>query len=928
MLKRFIKKFGIVLCLILSIVFSNYRASNAQEITPSLRQQFEKLYLSEGLDSKLGSTIGIVVRNINEEKVNLEVSKILADLSKSTILKITNYQSKIIDLSELENIWEKDMEFNNSNFEDIFGASKFEIMQVLDFRTVKDGFYISVNFYRMQGEETGSVAYTIPSSLINFNWKEFEEIEVLSASESRILNQKIQEVLNKNKVIENAITFEENYANYKILEGVGEYFEAINSLILAIKLKPYLVDLIHDVTVLSRSYFGADAQSFLNQKLYSEIDYELIKYSKLLLDPSYDIFFECDLDVKTLSDTCEILVDKIKYPQLLNLFLKTQGLSYGTHKKNSGSGEIREYILLQSARQVIRAYKDGRFSDNYFNKLRSGTDVALALALDIERTLNTAKYIPIRITNYVLGSGSSWTISELEFVGEGSGKELIFKQAPGYLASQSKPRRLTREKSDPLKFYDFSTGFFDDFRGNLQDIKKYLPPTQMHHSVASWMEFIGNTVLGPCKLSDGTFSYFKNSVGRNNYFYSEEKKSEAIKIHQDNGNQKELDRLTFVVPTVDPEIVKTINDLFRAPYLANKNNYLPNNRSNASEYQWRKHADYFFTPENDRLLWADLCIYSMMYEEKIAEPSVIPNDYSGRDGYVKLNYMEDGTPTFEFSALANLYITDEVDTSKPIFMSANPIDEFTTEWSLFDISIDGTQFDPAGVNLDTNQLLSGGDVKFNVLQPNKWLYAPGVLQSSVGVNSVKEIRYTDIYGNSKTVRPTAFHYRSTWSSFGDGVPVIDRADEFVMENSQLLGAREYFEKNLETNINFFMAMNLPLKLPPYLTKDTNEIPQFDIALFERTFSRFSPKSRRALQNGLKQMGLYKSSVDGKWGKGTRDSFKQFFKFLDSYYPNRDYIIKFGFDDGMITKQEFADFWNATYGCDSDQLLSVTSVCGN
>ena len=76
------------------------------------------------------------------------------------------------------------------------------------------------------------------------------------------------------------------------------------------------------------------------------------------------------------------------------------------------------------------------------------------------------------------------------------------------------------------------------------------------------------------------------------------------------------------------------------------------------------------------------------------------------------------------------------------------------EYSISDISSDGTLFDPFGVDLDETQRarrVPPGNAL--VLLENGWLSIPGIVQSSIGLNSIETITYFDIQGRKKTIKP-------------------------------------------------------------------------------------------------------------------------------------------------------------------------------
>ena len=96
------------------------------------------------------------------------------------------------------------------------------------------------------------------------------------------------------------------------------------------------------------------------------------------------------------------------------------------------------------------------------------------------------------------------------------------------------------------------------------------------------------------------------------------------------------------------------------------------------------------------------------------------------------------------------------------------------------------------------------------------------------------------------------------------------------------------------------------------------------------FNATTLENRKSIQVGLQRLGVYKSSIDGQWGRGTEGGFINLFEFLDKFYPNQEYVQTFGFNKSTFTVNEFGGFWNNMFsgdGCEDGRVLSVTSVCG-
>jgi hypothetical protein len=437
--------------------------------------------------------------------------------------------------------------------------------------------------------------------------------------------------------------------------------------------------------------------------------------------------------------------------------------------------------------------------------------------------------------------------------------------------------------------------------------------------------------LGPCEIAKGGSVGYSSSDPSSyvSYFTSLEEKQKFITVQVEAQKEstergfpmiKDFDKALEYwnkVPVLEDIKVKNTVDIFAVDYPLQSGKYLPNNKTsdNYSDLV-KKHADFFFVAYSDRLLWADFCILSMMRNAQ--------NNYK-IDDYVKLRYLDDGTPVFDFSVIAGLFITDSVDVNQPIFLNTNMYGENSTNWARLDISKDGTLFDPNGLNLNTTQFVRG--LGFDVLHSNDWLYVPGIVQSSIGLNEIHEIHYTDINGNKKTVYPKNKNSRTSGAQVVGGE--INRMADWLIDDEQILKPQSQFMNNWEYNLDMFAAMNIELSLPNYIKNSTLATQSaLKISDIKTVFNSLTVDNRIALQTDLKRLGLYDWETNGASWELTKSAFEQLFVYLDSYYPERKYIADYGFDESGISDQEFINFWRDLYGCGEDNLLKITSVCGN
>lgn len=726
--------------------------SHAFQISNQDRSLITQQMKSAGKTLNLSDSFGVATKYLGDTKANESkgnIEKFLLSLIKAEIASQSKFKSKIIDLSELEAVWEKSVEFNNTDFEEIYAQANFSHILIANYMIYEGGLEFNFDVFQTDGEAIGRSVFTSKQIMLDIPWEKYQEAQLLSPADAEDLRIQVEQLTKMNSIIEKPKLFEEFYANYVLYLRSGDELQAAESLAAAIKLKPVYVDLVDDVTSLARSAFGADgAQDFLGSNIYPSVSRELQHYSKLQLDPNFNIFSLCDLDTHRL-DNCKIEVDDIATVPLLNLFLKVQGERFQTNSKNWGIDEIRQYNILQSSRAVIESFKTGSFSDFYFDKLRAKAEIDIALAIELEAKYNTARYDIYQVKDYVLGSAPF-----IALPADSKGKLKVTKQ--NCIGPTCQSFKVFNWKG--LEF--FSPTKNKSARVNRDTFAALKPVGGMIGGAYDIIDFLGAETLGPCQSArSGIFQgsvtdTAKEKAEQISFFWSVDERAKAIELESrwipmHSANEalakdkiSQMKRQFTKLPVLDWSERKSLTSLFDASYQPGNKIYnqlvLPN------EFPEKRHLGNFLNAGNDRLLWADFCAVNLRLA---GSPTKV---------FIEKEYK--GIPTFDFQILGNLYITDNVDTTKPIIISTygrfrdQKVLQSTVEWSVTDISIDGTLFDPNGLNLDATQFIRG--IGSSVLHKNRWLSAPGFLQSSIGMHKITNIEYTDIYGNKKIVIPT------------------------------------------------------------------------------------------------------------------------------------------------------------------------------
>ena len=743
---------GMHLFFVFFLIFGLVSETQALQISNQDRSLIAKEMKSVSKILNLASSFGIATKYLgetknNESKANIE--KFLLSLLKAELASQSDFKSKIVDLSELEAIWEKSIEFNNKDFEELYAQANFSHILIANYMIYEEGLEFNFDIFQTDGEAIGSSVFTSGQIMLDIPWERYQEAQILSATDAEALRLQVEQLTEMNSIVEDPKRFEEFYANYILYLRSGDELQAVENLAAAISLNPIYVDLIDDVTTLARSAFGASgARDFLQSTVYQGVSKEFQHYSKLLMDPNYNIFPLCNLDTHRLND-CKIEVDSISTVPLLNLFLKVQGERFQTNSENWGIDTVRLYVILQSARAVIESYKNGNFSDFYFDKLRAKAEIDVGLAFDLEAKHNTARYEVYNVKNYVLGSAPF-----IALPADDDGEPGITKENCNGLSCVS----LQTFEWEELKFFSpsqnteapISEDTFEDLH----------PVGGMVGGARDIINFLGPQTLGPCQSGrSGMFQSFgepEEDAARIAFFWTETERAKKIaqskkwleenaaiyseeQKNQEWEKQKQEEQLLTELPLLDWSDRQSITSLFDASY--QRGNKVYNQLILPSGLERKMHLDKALNANNDRLLWADFC-YTNLSLAKYPPKAFVRQDHSG-------------VATLDFQILGSLYITDQVDTTKPIIISSYGRGEDVekiAQWSVTDISIDGTLFDPNGLNLDTTQFVRG--INTVVLHKNKWLSAPGYLQSSIAMESIESIAYTDIFGNKKVVKPS------------------------------------------------------------------------------------------------------------------------------------------------------------------------------
>ena len=260
-------------------------------------------------------------------------------------------------------------------------------------------------------------------------------------------------------------------------------------------------------------------------------------------------------------------------------------------------------------------------------------------------------------------------------------------------------------------------------------------------------------------------------------------------------------------------------------------------------------------PDEDYAVYADACLEIVASRTGAAQP--IP------EGEYILPY------------LGGLIITDEVDITKPILVFYQEVFG-DIPIAPTDVTIDGTYFSPLGPTI------GGGNAEWGFSYErtlNDWLFAPGLLQSSILQDEIIKIVYTDLSGREKEltnieyVAPFSGTFLPEQHTYSDISYEITKPqgkwefESYILEQveynkakSRTTGDRSSNKTNTEKNKSTRSESNIGGE---QLFNDSERI-----QVFKLLFDRLEFDQKRVVQYILTRYRFYNSNIDGAWGPNT------------------------------------------------------------
>jgi hypothetical protein len=370
-------------------------SSGIEDINKALEALSQELLLS------LPPAGTYAIKNVDDATSGVPealLTQISSSLS-SSLMVASNFEMNLIDQSQQNSAWANAVEFNGADFEAMVAASDFSAMIVLKTRANNTGIEISLQAIGATAADAGQVLASTQVKMVPLNWAEFASADLTDKTAKKIedIQAQLEQLKSSNEPIQDATEFAEFLHNAELYKASGDVENTISNLESAIKLDPTFVDIVTDLTqFLVQKYGSENAKKYLEKRLQTYLSDGMFKYALLVIDPNFD-----DGVFAYLMD------DETVFPPLAAKWLWGAGKQAMVQRDASSPKYDVDFVLLRSARLVIRSFQSGEFQTHFLNKLRAAEIANLDEAKALETNLNRLEY-SLFTTEYQRGSGSSY----------------------------------------------------------------------------------------------------------------------------------------------------------------------------------------------------------------------------------------------------------------------------------------------------------------------------------------------------------------------------------------------------------------------------------------------------------------------------------------------------------------------------------------
>lgn len=863
-----------------------------------MKAQVEEISL--GLVERLPMDQKIVLKALSPEQSGLPenfLRKLTSDL-EAALLIASDFEINLANRLSTEELWSEAVEFGDADFEDLYEASQADVMLMLTPRATGAGVEISLTAYRLIGDNAGQVIASSGSVVLAMDVESSLGVDVNSLNDqmAQVL-QEIEKVGQTGGLITSPKTYAEYYHNARILQQRGEIDLAISNYEAALEVSPFpFVDPVEDLVGLAEVKYGRNLNSYVEKKLSEILSRDLHSYARWLVNPKNTQISVEDLAIDGkvflplvfvwLEQNKKLLEEKIRAADVI-----------GDKDYNS------LFLLLEASRKYLNALSTGELQNYYIDKLRASTAISQSELRNLIEEFSFFSYSVFE-TDYEYGTGNKTLVPLCEtqpctFPDSAIGIPSLGMEAAGI------PTPYV-DKVGEVKYFDAIVPTPSALRAAFPKID-----ANVVEDVLLSFDFLtqsGNTQylgedfqkhMGPC----GSV-FHKSSYSREDGNYLIKREDSAIQSGANIGNSEKI-----IAPYEQLILADLCIDLWA-------------NSSQLSTDVMLGRLLNFSNTKQDFSLEYGIELHSNA--NRLSGTSIHNNWSSFKDEVVD-SFVQSRKTLFKLNGLQGLLISDNVDKDFPVELIYG-LNEYVgaNTWNVIlgviDVTKDGSFIDYDGMPFNPkfrdNWKMDGAFAEISRVN-NKWFYIPGIIQGSIGLDEpyVFAVKYTDRLGvekvitNPKVTLPVGEY-------FPDG-PVGYFSSEACLTNDNCEELKNYHSRSFEETLCGYRTLECvsEFSLPRLASfsfirhklfhsddllysddgQNASQNARNATNNFKNIFFQLDLNSRMAVQSILQRQGLYRDSVDGRWGQNTENAvntmFGWYFEFLEGEFPKstQDYI---------------------------------------
>ncbi len=413
--------------ILLSLFFTCLLPFNvaADEVTDVVNDVAAKLVQQLPMDKK------IALKSLSPDETGLPESFLrqLVSETEAALMSKSAFGIKLLNRTSTEQIWEDAIEFGDADFDQLYAASKAEILLILDAQAAATGLTMNYTAYALDGDESGRVIASSGVVRVDIDLEKAIGINVKTINDdiAKIIS-KIQKISSAGGLISDPSDFSEYFHNARTYQERGQSELALANYHEALLLQDLFYDPLYEYLELTVAKYGlANAEEFLQNQLYNELTPQQKMFSKVYFSQEVANYFprsgEEVYSERSQQYEFKLLADEPYFrdfsPPTYALFLRKFGdtLESVMQIENFGDfsaypNDISEpaavsarYLLVRAGNEVLNSYQTGNLGNFFIDDLKGSIFANVDKVKQYLESARIAMAFPQTIDHYYGTSG-------------------------------------------------------------------------------------------------------------------------------------------------------------------------------------------------------------------------------------------------------------------------------------------------------------------------------------------------------------------------------------------------------------------------------------------------------------------------------------------------------------------------------------------